>query len=537
MTDTYLTLKGVSHILPDGRTLFTDLNEQFDLRPTGLVGRNGTGKTVLARILAGELLPTDGHCLRSGNVHYLAQQVGPPEGDTVAEVAGVQHILDALSRIELGSTALADFEAIGDQWDLRQRFCHELERNELGHLDPLTPAKTLSGGESMRIALIGAMLSEADYLILDEPSNHLDRLNRRALIEQLQRWSRGLIVISHDRQLLEVMERTLELSSQGLSSYGGNYSFYAQSKTQERQSARQNLERLKLERQREERAVRKQRERQERRQARGNRRGKEANQAKILLDGEKERSENSTGKLHQNQAARRAQLNQQVREAAQEVEEEVKIALHTVPVTHTAKRRVAELSRVVLPFVEGATQNIDLILGGQQRIGVVGANGCGKSTLLRVMAGQIAPREGFCEVVASCAYLDQRLFNLCPEKTVLEQLQAANRTATEGDLRMLLAQLGLDAQKIIAASGSLSGGERLKGALACMLYSDPSPQLLLLDEPNNHLDFPTVQALEFMLGSYQGALMVVSHDDTFMENLRLTDYLYATTEGWSLEPI
>ena len=436
MTNTHLVLKNVSHVLPDGRTLFSDLHEQFDMRSTGLVGRNGVGKTLLARILAGLLQPTTGHCQCSGSVHYLAQQVVHHDGSTVADLAGVKHTLDALARIESGSTAPEDFDAVGDHWDIHQRLRYELERNNLSHLEADTPVSILSGGEAMRVSLIGAMLSDADFLILDEPSNHLDRPNRQALIEQLQRWPRGLIVVSHDRQLLESMERIVELSSLGLQSYGGNYSFYAEAKAHERQNALQSLSERKLERQR-----------QEQRQARGNRRGKEANQAKILLNRQKERSETSSGALRQKQASSRTQLNQRLREAAQQVEDESQITLHEIPITQAAKRRVAELNDVELPYVSGATRTMSLILGGQQRIGVVGPNGCGKSTLLRVFAGQVSPLAGVSKVTPEREYLDQRLENLDPENTVLEQLQLANRTATEGDLRMRLAQLGLDAQK------------------------------------------------------------------------------------------
>ena len=536
MTNIHLILKDISHTLPDGRTLFSSLDEQFDMRSTGLVGRNGVGKTLLAQILAGRLQPTTGLCQCSGSVHYLAQQVVHPDGYSVADLAGVKHTLDALARIESGSTAPEDFDGVGERWDIRQRLRYELEHNNLYHLEADTPASSLSGGEAMRVSLMGAMFSDADFLILDEPSNHLDRPNRQALIEQLQRWSRGLIVVSHDRQLLESMERIVELSSLGLHSYGGNYSFYAEAKKQERQSALQNLSERKLERQRQERLIRQQHERQERRQARGNRQGKEANQARILLDRQKERSEASSGKLSQKQATNRMQLDQRVREAAQHVEDELHIHLHA-PATQAVKQLVVDLNGVKLPHVVGETQAISLMLGGQQRIGVVGPNGCGKSTLLRVLAGQIAPLAGLSKVTPESVYLDQRLENLDPEKTVLEQLQLTSRTLSEGDLRMRLAQLGLDAQKIATPSGLLSGGERLKGALACILYADSPPQLLLLDEPNNHLDLPSVQALETMLRNYLGALIVVSHDDTFLENLGLTDRLLATEQGWHLEPL
>lgn len=537
MTNIHLVLKDVSYVLPNGRTLFSDLHEQFDGRPTGLVGRNGVGKTVLARILAGLLPASSGYCQCSGSVHYLAQQVVHPDGATVADLAGVKHTLDALARIESGSTAAEDFDAVGDQWELPQRLRHELERHHLGHHVIETPARNLSGGEAMRVSLIGAMLSGADFLILDEPSNHLDRPNRQALIEQLRCWPRGLIVVSHDRKLLDSMDRIVELSSRGLHSYGGNYAFYAEARAHERQTALQNLSEHKLERQRQEQLMRRQRERQEKRQARGKQSGREANQAKILLGRQKERSEITSGVLRQRQTATQARLQQRVREAVQQVEAESQISLHEVPITRTVKRRVAELKGVALPFITGATRTVSLLLSGQQRIGVVGPNGCGKSTLLRLLAGRLEPVAGFVEVAPGSAYLDQRLENLDAEKTVLEQLQLANPTATEGDLRMRLVHLGIDVQKIDTPSGSLSGGERLKGALACILYAESPPQLLLLDEPNNHLDLPSIEALEIMLRRYQGTLVVVSHDDLFLGNIGLTDRLLATEQGWQLEPV
>jgi ATPase subunit of ABC transporter with duplicated ATPase domains len=394
MTNPWLTLDSVSHVLPDGRTLFSDLNHTLEQGPTGLVGRNGVGKSLLARILAGQVQPSSGRCLRSGSVHYLDQHVSTCADATVASLAGVDHILAAAQRIEAGSSEPADFDSVGDRWDARERLRDSLAHHGLGHLDASTPARALSGGEAVRVALIGAMLSDADFLILDEPSNHLDRAHRLALIDQLQHWTRGLLVISHDRQLLDTMTRTIELTSLGLRSYGGNYTFHAASKAQQRQHALHELERCKRERQRDAQAMRAQCERQARKQARGKRQGKEANQAKILLDRQEERSERSTGTLRTQQAAAKRELDLRVRDAAQRLENDATISLHALPTLQAARRRVAELNAVQLPHVPQRTRRIDLSLYGQQRVGVTGPNGCGKTTLLKVLAGMIAPLAG-----------------------------------------------------------------------------------------------------------------------------------------------
>lgn len=535
-TTHYLALEDVSCVLPDGTPLFVHLTETFDdQRRTGLVGRNGSGKTMLARVLAGLLPPSSGRCVRAATVHYLEQQVGvPATGSTVADLAGVQAAMAALRRIEAGSTDPADFDTVGERWHIRLQLQQALEQHGLGHLQADTPAARLSGGEAMRVALIGALLAEADYLILDEPSNHLDQPSRTALIDQLARWPRGVLVISHDRQLLDTMDRIVELSPLGLRSYGGNYTFYAQAKAHEQESAVAELERARLDRRREEQAMRAQRERQEKRQARGARAGQQANQAKILLDRQKERSDHSTGKLLRQQAAAQQALVQRVREAAEQVVDEAAIHLHVPPSAGVAQRLVAELDDVELPFVPQSLRRITLRVRGRQRIGLTGPNGSGKSTLLKVLAGKIRPMAGRCQVIAGAVYLDQSIGQLDPERPVLEQLQRAQRNLNEGALRMRLAQLGLDAQKVVRPSQLLSGGERLKAALACALYAEPPPPLLLLDEPSNHLDLPSLRALEALLASYQGAMLVASHDPVFLGALGLTDRLEATGEGWRL---
>ncbi|MFI3311177.1 ATP-binding cassette domain-containing protein [Ewingella allii] len=534
MTNPILTLDRVSLVLPNGTPLFTELTEQFDGRHTGLVGRNGVGKSLLAQLLAGLLVPSSGQCNSSGKVRYLAQHLTPEKYPHVAALAGFENTLAALLRIETGSVDPADFEQVGDDWDIRQRLHTQLESAGLGYLSPESSVSQLSGGEAMRVALIGATLSDADFLILDEPTNHLDGPSRRALMQQLQRWSGGLLVISHDRALLQQMARIVELSSLGLRSYGGNYAFYQQAKTQETTAAAQKLERLKVERKREEQALREQREKHEKRQSRGERRGKEANQANILLGRQKGRSEASAGKLQKQQLEARAQLSQQVQEAAKHIETAAHIAMHSGSLTTTTAQKVAALKDVTLPFAAPPFNQITLDISGGQRIGVVGPNGCGKSTLLKVLAGLLPPISGLREAWVNMAYLDQRLSCLDPQRTVLEQLLEVNSVTGESQLRMQLAQLGLDASRALLPCARLSGGEQLKAALAKVIYASSPADCLLLDEPSNHLDLPSLAALEALLNQYQGTLLVVSHDEAFLAQIGLTHWLVAGEKGWEL---
>lgn len=536
MSHPFLALEGVTQVLADGRVLFSDLHERLDLRPTALVGRNGVGKSVLAQLLAGRLAPTVGRIVRSGPVYYLPQQVAPAAGETVGDLAGVGPTLAALSRIEAGRCDPRDFECVGERWNLRAELDEALAGQGMPGFDPDTPATCLSGGQAMRVALAGAWLSSADFLVLDEPGNHLDLGARRRLLERLRQWRRGLLLVSHDRALLRAMSRIVELSPTGLRSYGGGYDEYMECRERDVAAAQRELDHARAERARRQREQVAQLEREQRRQSRGQRERREANQAMILLDRQQQRSERSAGlrALQRQQAGEEA--DRQVREAAARVVEDAPVLMLAPLPAAAVQRRVAVLEEVELPFVPEATRRLSLSVSGTQRIGLIGDNGCGKSTLLRVLAGTQAPLAGTCKVGVPVALLDQRLSLLPPGSTALERLRQAAPATDESTLRTRLAQLGLDATRIAVPAGSLSGGERLKAALACVLYATEPAQLLLLDEPDNHLDLASKEALERMLCAYPGALLVVSHDEAFLDRLGLDTRLQAGPAGWSASP-
>ncbi|OLF53389.1 ABC-F family ATP-binding cassette domain-containing protein [Pseudomonas chlororaphis] len=519
-----------------GETLFDSLDLTFDAQPTGIVGRNGAGKSVLARLIAGELFPSSGSVTRFVPTAYVAQEQLAEHGQSVAEVAGVAEALAALGRLAAGQASLADLAQVDERWDLGERLRRLLDEAGLDAVDADTPAASLSGGQRARIALIGALLSDAQLLILDEPSNHLDAPGRQWLQTQLQQWRGGLILISHDRQLLMQMQRIVELTPQGARSYGGDYAAFRAQRAAEHGAARAALEHARTERGREQKRLQREHDTIQRHAAGARRYAETANVSGFERAKIKGAARNIMGQVRHRQQGHKDRLDQQVRDAYARVVPDAP-TLVTLPGTAVPQgQQLFCLSHAQLPWLapEAATSYLDLSVSGPMRIAVSGPNGCGKSTLLRMLAGEIQPLSGRCHVRVPSACLDQRLSLLDPQRSVLDHLEARDRPLQEGLLRSRLAWLQLDARQVTRPCGQLSGGERLKAALAIALWRDTPARLLLLDEPTNHLDLESIEAFESALRDFPGAMLVVSHDRDFLAAMAPTHRLQWTPSGWAL---
>lgn len=537
-TPALVSLNQLGFQFANGETIFDALNLKFDHTPTAIVGRNGVGKSVLARLIAGELLPTAGSVTRAVATAYVAQTLVPEPGQTVAETTGSAAILQALGRLNQGNGSAEDFDLIGEHWDLPDRLRRLLDEAGLTEVEPSDLTEKLSGGQQARIALIGAFLSQAPLLILDEPTNHLDTGGRQWLIAALKRWHSGLIVVSHDRQLLDGMQRIVELNGGVANDFGGNYSAFREHQPIHQTAAQARLDQARSERQRERVRLRREHDTIQRHAANSRRNAETANIASFEYVAIKGAAREIMGHVRQGHQARKADLDAQVREAYSKVQPANSVLVNLPGSTVPNNRQVCTLIEAGLPWLphKAATSRLSLTIRGAMRIAVSGPNGCGKSTLLRVLAGQLAPIDGVAATHVPFAFLDQQLAQLDDQRSITEQLKMHNAALDEGTLRSNLAQLQLDARRATGCCASLSGGERLKAALALALWRANPAQLLLLDEPTNHLDLPSVEAFEQALQTFPGAIVAVSHDRDFLEALNPTHHLSWYRSGWVLQP-
>jgi ATPase subunit of ABC transporter with duplicated ATPase domains len=533
----FLQFQDVSWRLPDGQPLWdVALTVALGAGATGIVGANGAGKSVFLQLLLGRLQPATGHVLCSARLRAVAQEVQGAPGCTVADLAGLAPVLRALERLEAGQGLPDDLLLADGQWDLPARWQRALQALGLGHVPGDGDAARLSGGERMRVALAGAFVSDADVLVLDEPTNHLDRSARRWLLDQMAARQGGVVVASHDRELLGAVDAIVELSPAGLRRYGGNWSLYAAQRDQERAAAQAALEHARTERERGRKALQREHDAQQRRAAQGRRVGRTANLAPILLGRMKNSAEAHAGREHERQQEARDQLDAAVREAARHAPAQAPVALALPDSTVPAGKQVLALEQVRAPFAPPGLPALDGVWSGPVRIAITGPNGCGKSSLLRLVAGQLVPAAGRVVRGVRAAWLDQHNAQLLPpQASVLQRLAQLGSPLPESTLRMRLAQLGLDADRVQRPAGVLSGGERIKAALACALWGGEPAQMLLLDEPTNHLDLASVEALQSALQGFGGALLVVSHDLHFLSALAPTHVWAWRADGWRLD--
>ncbi|MEV4191049.1 ABC-F family ATP-binding cassette domain-containing protein [Streptomyces toxytricini] len=523
MSDATVVCSRLSFSWPDGTPVFRDLSFTLAAGRTGLVAPNGSGKSTLLKLVAGELRPATGSVSVGGTLGHLPQSL-PLTGDlTVADVLGVADVVRALDAVESGDVAEEHFTTIGDDWDIEERTRAQLDRLGLAGLALDRRLGTLSGGQVVQLGLAARLLRRPDVLLLDEPTNNLDRDARLRLYDVLADYHGLLLVVSHDRDLLDRMDGIAELNGFGLRFHGGNFTAYEEAVRAEQELAEKNVRNAEQELKRERREMQQARERAERRAGNAARNLKSAGLPRIFAGTMKRGAQESAGRAGQLHASRVDDAKARLDEAGRALREEQRIVID-LPDTRVPSGR--DLFRGTGMQVRRGGRNvfadggIDLSVRGPERIALTGPNGAGKTTLMQLITGALVPDAGEARRGdGRIAHLSQRLDLLDPARTVAENFAAFAPERPEAERMNLLARFLFRGSRAHLPVGVLSGGERLRATLACVLCAEPAPQLLLLDEPTNNLDLVSVGRLESALDSYRGAFVVVSHDERFLAGI------------------
>lgn len=517
-----VALHDVSFATPDGRILLDHIDLAFGAERTGLVGRNGVGKSTLLGLITGALQPASGSVERAGRIGMLRQDVQAPTGQTASEALGIDVGLARLARMEQGLGTAED--AAEADWTLEARLDEALATVDLAGLDPARPMASLSGGQRTRVALAALLLAEPDMLLLDEPTNNLDAEGRAVVARILAGWKKGAIVVSHDRALLRDMDRIVELSTLGARVYGGNFDLYAERRQAERANAARDLDVAKSEAKATERRIQAATERQQKRDARGARQGAKNDQPKILLDARRDRSERTGGSMGNLAARQRQAASTTLAEAEAEVERIETFGIKLPATGLPAGRTVLAFDKVWFGYAAQPPilADLSLTISGPERIALTGPNGTGKSTVLRLANGDLAPTAGTVSRPVASAMLDQSVGLLDPAQSILENFRRLNPDAGMNHAHAMLARFLFRNQAALKPVSALSGGEMLRAGLACVLGGLKPPELLILDEPTNHLDLDSIAAIEAALVDFDGALLVASHDPDFLAAIGVT---------------
>ncbi|MEV1026745.1 ABC-F family ATP-binding cassette domain-containing protein [Streptomyces sp. NPDC050264] len=529
MSEAAIICSNVSFAWPDDTPVFQDLSFSMATGRTGLVAPNGSGKSTLLRLIAGELKPATGSISVDGTLGHLPQSLPLTGNLTVAEVLGIAAVIRALDAVESGDVSEEHFTTIGDDWDIEERTRAQLDRLGLAGLALDRSLSTLSGGQVVSLGLAAQLLRRPDVLLLDEPTNNLDLEARHRLYDVLTDFNGCLLLVSHDRALLDRMERIAELGSDELRLYGGDFTEYEEAVRAEQEVAEKNIRNAEQELKREKRELQQARERAERRQSNAARNLKSAGLPRIFAGNMKRGAQESAGRAGQMHAARVGEAKGRLDEAGRALRDEQRLTLELPDTQVPAGRnlflgegmQVRHAGRAV--FADGG---VDLSVRGPERIALTGPNGGGKTTLMRLVTGDLPPDSG--EIKRNdgrIAYLSQRLDLLDLDRTVAENFAAFAPERPEAERMNLLARFLFRGARAHLPAGVLSGGERLRATLACVLCAEPAPHLLLLDEPTNNLDLVSAGQLESALNSYQGAFMVISHDERFLAAIGVNRWL------------
>ncbi|WP_394192718.1 ATP-binding cassette domain-containing protein [Pseudoalteromonas atlantica] len=519
-----LHIYNLSYQHPDGHVQFKQLNFSINEKITAIIGANGSGKSILVNILANHIQPSAGRVEFSGTRLFVSQQLCDhylqDSSNTIAQQLGIDKKLAALTRITHGSIADADFALVGDDWLCEQYYQQQL--SGIGINAPInTPITQLSPGQQRCLTLYCALAAKPDLLILDEPSNHLDRAAKQWLISQLHIFGGQVIIVSHDCQLLDHSDAIIELNNQGYHYETGNFTHFCQQKELQQTALTKQINHLAKEQKKHQQQTQINHEKAQQRAAQGNKHRRSTSQAKVMLDFNKNKAQASKGANERLASTKLNNLAQQQR--ALRKQQPHKIESNLTFTQSTSKKRLLFIDKLCLPY--GCIQTpVTLIINSGDKLHIDGLNGSGKSTLLRMI--NETPSSYLSTTIqlnTQVLYIDQHCSFLNANHSLIEALTFHCELKLE-TVRNILAGIGFKGIDVFKLISQLSGGEKMQ--IAMLIAAQKAAEcLLLLDEPDNHLDLANKQHLAKNLTDFTGSFILVSHDEVFVEQCHVTQQL------------
>ena len=533
-----ISIQQISYIHPDKEVLFSDLNFAISKgQKLGLVGNNGCGKSTLLQIIAGQLSPSSGVIVRLDDLYYIPQHFGQYDSLTIAQALQIERKQQALHAILSGDASNENFVILDDDWNIEERSIAALDLWGLGQFTLSYPMNLLSGGEKTRVFLAGMDIHHPSVVLMDEPTNHLDSSGRQRLYDWVEKCHSTLLVVSHDRTLLNLLPEICELEKHQINYYGGNYEFYKEQKTLMQEALQQRIEEKEKALRIARKVARETVERRDKQNVRGEKNNIKKGVPRIVLNALQGKSEKSTSKLnstHQEKAEKltgeRNQLRSSLSPTATLKTDFNSSSLHTGKILVTAK----EINFGYHPnsdssdiqdnndFKQQLWQTpISFQLKSGDRLRIEGANGSGKTTLLKLITGQLQPQKGnLTRMEFTYVYLNQEYSIIDDRNSILEQAYAFNnRNLPEHEIKIILNRYLFPASEWDKSCRKLSGGEKMRLAFCCLMISNNTPDMFILDEPTNNLDIQSIEIITATIKNYTGTVIAISHDDYFIQEI------------------
>lgn len=521
-----LTAHDITYLHPNRELLFENISFSIQRHEkVALIGNNGVGKSTLLKIIAGILPPSFGVINSDLKPYYVPQHFGQYNDSTIANALQIEEKLKALHAILQGKVSDTNLKLLNDDWTIEERSLEAMSYWELKDFPLTRKMESLSGGEKTKVFLAGIMIHQPGLVLLDEPTNHLDLPGREALYNFIETTTNALVVVSHDKVLLDLLCPVYELDKKGITTYGGNYSFYREQREIADRAIYQEINEQEKELRKAKKAERETIERKQRQDVRGKGKHVKEGVARIFMKTLKNSAEASSARLKEVHTGKIESITQELKQAQQKLQDTKKMQMNFEKSSMHTGKTLINTKDLNFSYKNKMLweQPLNIHISSGERICFEGKNGSGKTTLIKIILGEIQPVSGtIFRSSFNSIYIDQDYSLILDGLTVYEQAEQYNKDRLpEHEVKIRLNRFLFHKDSWDKNCNTLSGGEKMRLMLCCLMISNHTPDLFVLDEPTNNLDIRSTEILTAAVKEYNGTLLVISHDSVFLEEINV----------------